>query len=924
MNNSPSLTNSKEELEFYKLNFHKKEEELSKCMKKIKILEKLNKNLLQKFNAGTFSKISKNIINTNNKDNNKQVNILKDNNINFKNKNNNRKNYKEISRNEFKNLWESIIQTELIDNFDFCINEYLLISYLCQDIILLVYNESQNEILSKFNQVLKCLNLDKICKSKYQTIYEEFVPFLREYINNIFIFQSSFLNNIHKKLIAIIKEYNYNKLKVKNNISSLKYSNRKNNNINNFNIEIPILLEKKINEGHFDSLIKSFYKICIYMILHEPILSFNIDEHRERNPIFNYYNKNNYINVEGFGNDSSPCILLLPPPLLKNKFPFNGLRAAVYIINESDNNIYSECELNKSKIKDKENNEYLDDKNEEIYSKKKDNDKSNSIKKNIKQNRTNNIINNNVILKNKKNEKNENEFKIETFNLKLGFNSNNSKNNDIQGNKKDKLLLSNSFGNIINQNHKENNNYNGKINFNRKYKNKKISKEKTNIKKSYIPNMNFISIKQISKNNKIILNQGKTDNFFHNFKNDYIEINSQENKTPDIYRPLQRFLRINEDNIINNKDERYEDSNLIEKNINFYKKINKEINHRNSFSNIINPENYLKQYYSDFKLNDRNMRNTSFYISKNYKPFRKSINKNLSLENITNNSSNFYDEDFNYNKHSYNTIVLNSLNNISYDHYPNYDNINNSNNFKEIKRNNIININQNKYKNIDNVKLHKRNNNLQYKNIIQNGENIKVFNLKNSNENFKTSEINRNSQYTNKNRLLNITNNRNNNIRKREEIFKDKNNFHKLNNKNIINTKSKEEGINIIKKQFINNKDINYKYNNEKLFNSFNGISYLNNLKNESKTIDNDKYINKRYMNINTSYKNLFYNDGKNYEIVKINNNKNINYSNLFDSNNDINDYNIVYQQKIKNNIDNKKGGKISNYYNMKKLLIIK
>ena len=220
--------------------------------------------------------------------------------------------------------------------------------------------------------------------------------------------------------------------------------------------------------------------------------------------------------------------------------------------------------------------------------------------------------------------------------------------------------------------------------------------------------------------------------------------------------------------------------------------------------------------------------------------------------------------------------------------------------------------------------MHKRNNNLQYKNIIQNGENIKVFNLKNSNENFKTSEINRNSQYTNKNRLLNITNNRNNNIRKREEIFKDKNNFHKLNNKNIINTKSKEEGINIIKKQFINNKDINYKYNNEKLFNSFNGISYLNNLKNESKTIDNDKYINKRYMNINTSYKNLFYNDGKNYEIVKINNNKNINYSNLFDSNNDINDYNIVYQQKIKNNIDNKKGGKISNYYNMKKLLIIK
>ena len=177
---SQSFIDSKDEIEFYKFKFLQKKEELSKSNQKIKILEKLNKKLLRKLNIYTVSKKNRNTSNNNSyKVENKTIIISKEYNSSlFNNKNKNKNNNsKEMTPNEFKNLWESIIQTELIENFDFCINEYLLISYLCQDIILLVYNESQKEIHNKLNQVLKCLNLDKLSKNKINLIYDVFLPF---------------------------------------------------------------------------------------------------------------------------------------------------------------------------------------------------------------------------------------------------------------------------------------------------------------------------------------------------------------------------------------------------------------------------------------------------------------------------------------------------------------------------------------------------------------------------------------------------------------------------------------------------------------------------------------------------------------------------------------------------------------------------
>lgn len=54
------------------------------------------------------------------------------------------------------------MKTDLIEVFDFWISEYNLISNLCQDIMLIIYEETKNIINYKFEDILKCVNLEKI------------------------------------------------------------------------------------------------------------------------------------------------------------------------------------------------------------------------------------------------------------------------------------------------------------------------------------------------------------------------------------------------------------------------------------------------------------------------------------------------------------------------------------------------------------------------------------------------------------------------------------------------------------------------------------------------------------------------------------------------------------------------------------------
>jgi hypothetical protein len=82
------------------------------------------------------------------------------------------------------------------------------------------------------------------------------------------------------------------------------------------------------------------------MLVHDPQLSINIQPYEKRNLYYYFYNKSDYLNIEGFGKEKSPCLLILPSPLLRSNFNYQGIKPAVYIAQKVDENILAECEKN--------------------------------------------------------------------------------------------------------------------------------------------------------------------------------------------------------------------------------------------------------------------------------------------------------------------------------------------------------------------------------------------------------------------------------------------------------------------------------------------------------------------------------------------------------------------------------------------------
>jgi hypothetical protein len=107
-------------------------------------------------------------------------------------------------------------------------------------------------------------------------------------------------------------------------------------------------VKRDIESKSFKNLSQILFKLCIYMLLHEPQLTLGIQPYEKREFSYNYYNKTDFLNIEGFGNDQSACITILGPPMIRNYLPFQGIKPSVYIIPVADEEIIKSCEKNKA------------------------------------------------------------------------------------------------------------------------------------------------------------------------------------------------------------------------------------------------------------------------------------------------------------------------------------------------------------------------------------------------------------------------------------------------------------------------------------------------------------------------------------------------------------------------------------------------
>ena len=228
-----------DELSYYKTKYTEMSNEIAKYEAEIKKLETSNKKLQE-----LVSKNAQNINNTS---------------IAF------------FLPSEFKNLWDKLIKTELLEAFDSYINDYVTVSNLSQDLFLITYKQTEELIHKKINSILHCLNIKNTSNELMNKIISKFLPFFQEHLFEIFNVSNEIESNIKTELLNIASTY-----KIKIDIQQLS---------------------DEINKDQFKMLLSSFFSVSLYMLLHDPILTLSISPYQQRTNEYMYYSKKDMQNL---------------------------------------------------------------------------------------------------------------------------------------------------------------------------------------------------------------------------------------------------------------------------------------------------------------------------------------------------------------------------------------------------------------------------------------------------------------------------------------------------------------------------------------------------------------------------------------------------------------------------------------------------
>lgn len=229
---------------------------------------------------------------------------------------------------EFKSNWESLVQDLIMEAFENIYDSNILLAQLAQETFRIVYEESKILIAEKIKIILNSLNIQENCHDKF---FIKFRSIFQEYFSVIFLIDTERIQKIKNCL----------KISIESSIETTRQED----------------IDKDFESTGMCDFIKMSFKLCIYMLLHDPqlLISINLQNSNsssfphfpKKNLIYNFYNKSDHLNIEGFAKESAPCLIILPPPLLRSNFPYQGIKPAVYIVTNPSEEILKECEKNK-------------------------------------------------------------------------------------------------------------------------------------------------------------------------------------------------------------------------------------------------------------------------------------------------------------------------------------------------------------------------------------------------------------------------------------------------------------------------------------------------------------------------------------------------------------------------------------------------
>ena len=115
----------------------------------------------------------------------------------------------------------------------------------------------------------------------------------------------------------------------------------------NKEIELILKIISTHDNENLIKIIKEFYFLCLYMQINEPQLTLKVSTDLN----YKYFDKNEYINLEGFPNgNESICLMIIDAPMIKINSYYKGIKPCVYIIENPSDEIKLLCEKQDGKI----------------------------------------------------------------------------------------------------------------------------------------------------------------------------------------------------------------------------------------------------------------------------------------------------------------------------------------------------------------------------------------------------------------------------------------------------------------------------------------------------------------------------------------------------------------------------------------------
>ena len=226
---------------------------------------------------------------------------------------------------------------------------------MVQDFCLLCFDTARQFLKDRNKQVLQSLNIPA-SSDKEKALSKCLSAFYQDNAEKIFsltddLFQT-FCASYKKKCLEILSHIYNNDFG--NFLEELEV-NEKLQQLFEVREEYMSCLESLLLSDDFKKSARTYFSLCIYMLLNDPPLKVPIDNFKNRKFLYKSFQKSDFVCIDGFAKEGSPAMVILPSVMRNNQIYF-GIKASVIILSEEflSNKISKKLEEDQKESKLKE------------------------------------------------------------------------------------------------------------------------------------------------------------------------------------------------------------------------------------------------------------------------------------------------------------------------------------------------------------------------------------------------------------------------------------------------------------------------------------------------------------------------------------------------------------------------------------------